>query len=290
MALANNIQFGSNASLVAYRGAYNTKMYYGAFPVFGGAKISWDADALEFITSGSITNPNEMVAINNLVTSLKSNSNPWANISHIYPFISGNSGASNKNLKDYNSGALTFGSGITTGSLGITGDGTSNSYADTGIQTNLRTLSYGLFVVDDVAENSRDFGAENDAVTPAHEIYLQTRTTGNNAATNIGQGDSPIASAVTSSRGFTTVTATIGDLRLYKEGNLLVSGSQTGSRFVSFNGATYAIGAYATSNTTWTDNSTKTYGFAFATSQTLTSTQVSELNSAVQDYITLLGR
>ena len=295
MSAVNKIYYNGTGSLVTYNG-YDTKAYYDGENVYGEIleEIDWDLDALDFVTSGSINGYNQQVAINNLTKTLKTGSNLWDDLEFVWPFAG--TFAQTRNLKAYSNNGLVFGSALTSGSLGITGDGTSNSYASTGIQSVFASIgynTYGLFVVDNIAENAVDFGAFNSSVDK--EIYLKTQTSSPyvDAETSVDTaGVGPISSAVTSSRGF-TISAhdrVADEIYLYKEGSLLISGSSTGPRFLPDNNATYAIGAYATSDSSWEQNASKTYGFGFYTDILLTPARISELNTAVQSYILTLNR
>ena len=91
-----------------------------------------DPDAQAFITATAITDPTQQAAINTLVVDLKGYS-IWSKMLVIYPFVGGTSLSNSKNLKDPSIGTLTYSVGVTHGSLGIKGNGT--SYADTGLKS-----------------------------------------------------------------------------------------------------------------------------------------------------------
>jgi len=94
---------------------------------------SYDSDAITFITNAGITDTIQQSAIDTLVKSLKDNS-LWAKIKCAYPLVGGTSSTHKFNLKnpvDTDAGfRLTFSGGWTHDSNGITGNG-SNSYANT---------------------------------------------------------------------------------------------------------------------------------------------------------------
>ena len=101
--------------------------------VSSSGALSFDADALAFITAASITDNTQKTAINTLVTDLKSY-NIWAKMKALYPFVGGTASAHKFNLKDpidldaaYR---LVFNGGWTHSSTGALSNGT-NAYADT---------------------------------------------------------------------------------------------------------------------------------------------------------------
>ena len=89
-----------------------------------------DPDAQAFITAASITNPTQQSAINTLVTDLKGYS-IWTKFKAIYPIVGGSASSHAVNLKTPGTYNLSFGTGWTHSSSGMT---PLNTYADTGIQ------------------------------------------------------------------------------------------------------------------------------------------------------------
>lgn len=95
--------------------------------------LSFDADALAFITAASITDNTQKTAINTLVTDLKTY-NIWTKMKAIYPFVGGSATAHKWNLKDPRdldaAFRLVFSGGGTHSSNGYQLNG-SNAFADT---------------------------------------------------------------------------------------------------------------------------------------------------------------
>lgn len=115
--------------------------YFNSFkPSLGG--VSFDADALAFISAAGITDPTQQSAVNQLVVDLKAAS-IWTKMKAVYPFVGGTASTHKWNLKDprdLNAAfRLVFNGGMTHSSNGITGNGT-NAYADTNLIP-LNTLS-----------------------------------------------------------------------------------------------------------------------------------------------------
>lgn len=95
--------------------------------------IVWDADALTFISNASITNDTQKIAVNTLVTDLKSAS-IWTKMIALYPMVGGTASQHRFNLKDPRAldaaYYLTFYNGWTHSATGAKPNGT-DGYADT---------------------------------------------------------------------------------------------------------------------------------------------------------------
>jgi len=89
-----------------------------------------DPDAQAFITAASITDPTQQSAINQLVLDLKGY-NIWTKMKAIYPVVGGSASSHSVNLKTPGTYNLTFSSGWTHSSSGMT---SLNAFANTGIQ------------------------------------------------------------------------------------------------------------------------------------------------------------
>jgi hypothetical protein len=104
-----------------------------------------DSDAAAFVSAAGITNSTQMSAVNTLVTSLKS-SGVWNKMKAIYPVVGGNATAHSKNLKNPSQYNLTFSSGWSHSSNGMTPNG--SAYASTSLiprsvlSTNSTHISY----------------------------------------------------------------------------------------------------------------------------------------------------
>jgi len=100
----------------------------GRVKVTGGA-AAFDADAQAFFTAASITDSTQKSAVNQLVLDLKSY-NIWTKIKALYPIVGGSASSHAVNLKTPGTYNLTFATGVTHSSTGMTGNGTSG-YANT---------------------------------------------------------------------------------------------------------------------------------------------------------------
>jgi len=84
--------------------------------------IAYDADATAFFTAASITDTTQKNAVNTLVLSLKS-ANIWAKMKALYPVIGGSSSSHAVNLKQPGTFNLSFATGWTHSSTGMTPNG-----------------------------------------------------------------------------------------------------------------------------------------------------------------------
>lgn len=95
--------------------------------------VSFDTDALSFITAAAITDNTQKTAVNTLVTDLKTY-NIWTKMVALYPFVGGSATSHKFNLKDPRdldaAYRLTFGGGMTHSSDGLIPNGTT-AYANT---------------------------------------------------------------------------------------------------------------------------------------------------------------
>lgn len=98
------------------------------YSVAGGA-VAYDADALAFFTAASITDTTQKNAVNQLVLDLKSAS-IWTKMKALYPIVGGVASSHAVNLKTPGTYNLTFATGWTHASTGMT---PLNAYADTNL-------------------------------------------------------------------------------------------------------------------------------------------------------------
>ena len=108
-------------------------MYYNLISLMPKAS-AFDPDAQAFITAAGITNPTQQGAINTLVVALKGYS-IWTKFKAIYPIVGGVASSHAVNLKTPGTYNLSFTTGWTHSSTGMTPNGTS-AYADTGLNDN----------------------------------------------------------------------------------------------------------------------------------------------------------
>lgn len=122
-----------------------------------------DADAQAFIDAASITDSTQISAVNQLVLDLKSYE-VWDKMKAIYPIVGGSAGSHAVNLKTPGTYNLTFSTGWTHASTGMTPNGTS-AYSNTNF-----------------------IASGNITLYNSHQSYY-SRTSGNPAATQIFMGN-----------------------------------------------------------------------------------------------------
>jgi hypothetical protein len=127
---ANNaIGWGQGANNAIGWGDIHADSWAGLTDIVG---ITTDPDAQAFITAASITNPTQQSAINQLVLDLKGYS-IWTKFKAIYPIVGGTASSHAVNLKTPGTFNLTFSTGWTHSSTGMT---PSNAFANTSLIPN----------------------------------------------------------------------------------------------------------------------------------------------------------
>ena len=140
--MANNINWGKIYESTAWgSGVSDNSISWGKSYADLAGGGGTDADAQAFITAASITDSTQQSAIETLVTDLKT-AGVWTKMKAIYPIVGGTASSHKFNLKDPRdldaAFRLTFSSGWTHSSTGATPNGTS-AYAD----TNFNPISIG---------------------------------------------------------------------------------------------------------------------------------------------------
>ena len=267
---------------------------YGVVSSSGG--VSFDTDALSFITAAAITDNTQKTAINTLVTDLKTY-NIWTKMKALYPFVGGTASTHKWNLKDPRdldaAFRLTFNGGWSHSSNGITGNAL-NTYARTYfVDTNLsiNSSSYSIYNRTNTSQSGQtvDFG-----YLKLNSSYISNLFSVNYSP--VGYGGRV--------QSFTTTNATRTDYRGYYNGNrnnsadfnFHVNGVKTitGTESTSgklLTGYEFYLGClYIDGSIPATANySTNNYAFAHI-SDGLTDTEASNLYTAVQTFNTTLSR
>lgn len=258
---------------------------------------SWDADALAFIASASITDATQKSAINTLVTDSKT-AGIWTKMKAIYPFVGGTASQHRFNLKDPR--ALTaafyldFIGGGTHSSNGFLTDN-STAYAKTYFSpSSNQSLTSGHFSL-----YSRTFlngalyasSGIRDSDSKGSTIYIR-RSDNLSAGVMWDENTGGVANAGTifDGRGLFTLSRTASNsLKYYRNNTLLVSNTsaQTATTLSTNN---YFIGSQNQGGTP----GALTYEnkeFAFASiGDGLSDAESSSLYTIVQAYQTTLGR
>ncbi len=125
---------------------YGNSMFLATTGILARPSGGIDPDAQAFITAAGITDPTQQAAINTLVVDLKGYS-IWTKFTAIYPIVGGVASSHAVNLKTPGTYNLTFATGWTHSSTGMTPNG--NTYASTGININsvmsLNSMAFGVY-------------------------------------------------------------------------------------------------------------------------------------------------
>ena len=242
-----------------------------------------DPDAQAFITAAAITNPTQQSAINQLVVDLKGY-NIWTKMKGIWPIVGGSASAHAVNLKTPGTFNLTFASGWTHGSTGMTPNGA--TYANTSLPT-----------TGNITQNSGSMGVysrTNTATTGAHGIRpsslvglfeLFERWTDNNFYCYLNDSGGFFGTSILDSRGFNQGSRTALNAIRYNRNtntNTGITASNGTSTLTAYIGASNA-------NNTATFYNNREIAF-FYIGDGLTNTEMQNYYTAVQAYQTTLGR
>lgn len=196
---------------------------YGCFISANGRPASGgiDADAQSFFTATGITNITQKNAVNQLVLDLKSNS-LWTKIKALYPVVGGNATAHSYNLKNTSQYQLSFSSGWTHASTGMT---PSTAYANTNLNPATHLTNYNthasIYCRLDGGNSGFDLGITN-APSYNQEYLLASRRNGymNGAFYDYGGVPGGVTQFTsTTAKGLTLNSSTSTTLqKLYKNG------------------------------------------------------------------------
>lgn len=256
--------------------------------------LSFDADALAFITAASITDNTQKTAVNTLVTDLKTY-NIWTKMKAIYPFVGGTASSHRYNLKTPTTNTsdfyLTPYGGMTHSSNGVAFNGT-NSYFDTQLiplNQLTATSSHLSFYLRNDNTGLNDMGGQDDQ-SPNGQFYMQANKT--NAYFSIKNTDSGrIVVANTNTQGMFLASRTASNSLIAYKNGVLIGNNTTTSGAGGMN-IPALIGGFNYRDSGGTI--TKYYSqkeFAFASiGDGLSGTESSNFYTAVQSFNTLLAR
>jgi len=244
-----------------------------------------DPDAQAFITAASITDPTQQSAINTLVTDLKGYS-IWTKFKAIYPIVGGSASSHAVNLKTPGTYNLTFATGWTHSSTGMT---PSTTYANTSlIPSSVLTLNSVHLSYYSRTNNLNNIHMGADSALPLGTTYLYqayNSSLGLLSALNTSSSDY-INNSVANSFGLSISSRTSStDVALYKQGIKLNANTKNSLELPSVSvyiGARNSYGAGASF-----DN--KQCAFA-SIGDGLTDTEAANFDTAVQAYQTTLNR
>jgi hypothetical protein len=254
--------------------------------------VPLDPDAQAFLTASGITDATITSAINTLVLDLKSYG-IWSKMKAIYPFVGGTASTHKWNLKDPQdtNGAfrLLFSGGWTHSANGIKGNGT-NAFADAffnlSTQTTSTNVSGGAYIRDNAITGGTTFGGLQN--TSFEGLQISPKFTDNNtyfAANNFVVNGS--GNFVTDTRGLFVVSKTgATQTQLFRNGNLIRTASPTTLNTPP--NVNVVIGARRAS-TLIQNYESREMSFVYF-GETLNTTEISNLYTAVQAFQTTLNR
>ena len=242
-----------------------------------------DPDAQAFITAAGITNPTQQGAINTLVVSLKGYG-IWTKFKAIYPIVGGSSSSHAVNLKTPGTYNLTFATGWTHSSTGMTPNGA--TYANTGINVNsvmtLNSSSFGIYNRTDTAAGFKAHG-----VSVGSYFVLFDKWIGNMTYGYINDnGSTGVTASNTDAKGFYQVSRTASNaLRLVKNTTHYTSSAASSSKPNDnfYLGANHVGGG----NFNYANDRQLAFGYL---ADGLSQTECDNLYTAVQAYQTTLSR
>lgn len=249
--------------------------------------VSYDADASAFFTAASITDSTQKSAINQLVLDLKSY-NIWTKMKAIYPVVGGSASSHAVNLKTPGTYNLTFATGMTHSSTGMTGNGTTG-YANTNFnpstQSTLNNTHITFYSRTNLESTSVEIGNGSGA---SAQWVMHLRYTGVGAISdqyNFNTGR--ITAANTNSQGFYIGTRTASNIHKLFKNNAQLGTTNTGSSGSFLNLNLFLLAT--NQNGTAAAYSTKECAFA-SIGDGLTDTEAANFYTAVQAYQTTLSR
>lgn len=251
--------------------------------------ISYDTDAQAFITASGITDDTQKSAVNQLVLDLKGYS-IWDKMKTIYPIIGGTATTHKWNLKDPRdldaAFRLNFALGMSHSSTGMTPNGTS-AYADTFFipSSNVaqNSQSYGFYSRTNRADSTAiSFGARQ--TSPATiTTTMQLRNTNN--ITSFVNSSSSTNVANTDTRGFFQITRTAASA-----GSIVKNSTVTSHTLSSTGNNSYSVYIGARNNIGLASLYDSCECAFFYSADGLTSTEATNLYTAVNTFQTTLGR
>lgn len=246
----------------------------------------FDFDANAFITAAFITNNTQKAATNTLTIDLKGY-NIWTKFKAIYPIVGGSASSHAVNLKTPGTYNLTFATGWTHASTGMTPNGA--TYADTALNPSsaltLNSTHLSFYSRTNVSAVQREIAIYQAGDNP-------TMALGTGSGTEISDHynyNQRISASIASSTGFYIATRTTSTShKLYKNNTTL--GTNTSANVNVLPNGNLFIGA--SNNTTLgviSSYSTKQCAFA-SIGDGLTDTEAANFYTAVQAYQVTLGR
>jgi hypothetical protein len=243
-----------------------------------------DPDAQAFITAASITNPTQQSAINTLVVALKGYS-IWTKFKAIYPIVGGVASSHAVNLKTPGTFNLTFATGWTHSSTGMTPNGTS-AYANTFLapSTNLSLNSTHIsgYIRNNITSDGPIISSE-DAGSYNNGLYIWPKQSANLYSVRVNDSISDFATVTYDVRGLHLAMRTGSNVKKYRVNTTQIFNSTTASS--ALNTSSIYLGK-SRNNANYFNNQ-----IAFSSiGDGLTDTEAANFYTAVQAFQTTLSR
>ena len=251
--------------------------------------IVYDADAVAFFTAASITDNTQKSAVNTLVLSLKS-ANIWTKMKALYPVVGGVASSHAVNLKTPGTYNLSFATGWTHSSTGMTPNGA--TYADTFLvpstALSLNNTHLSFYSRTNIAANTHQMGS-SQLTSEAQYLTLITRYVANTAYYAINVSQTNIGSTLVSnsdSRGFFIGSRTASNVVAgFRNSTKQLTGTVTSTTIPNTKVFLGAINAFGSAGA----YSTNECAFA-SIGDGLTDTDATNFYNAIQTMQTTLGR
>jgi len=256
--------------------------------VSGGAAT--DADAAAFFTATGITDATQKSAVNQLVLDLKSY-NIWSKMKAIYPMVGGTSTTHKYNLKDPQdtNGAfrLSFSTGWTHASTGATPNG--SAYANTFLNPNAQTFgqnegSYGIYSRTSRGGNN---GLQHGVLDTGKYTLLIIWGT-SSTIENFHNNTTSTLISTANSQGFFQMSRTSSTNTFHTKGSTVNTVSLTSAGVP--NGNFYFGARNNVISSTVDAYDSVEIAFGYIAKDGLTSSQLTDFNTAVQAMQTTLSR
>ena len=241
-----------------------------------------DAATTTFATSGSITDLDQLEAINNLVKGLKTDS-LWTEMKAVYPIIGGTATAHALNLVDPTKFKISWSGGLTHSATGVSGSGV-NGGGNTGVNPSVDLLQdsthLSFYCRANIPGNYLDMGQStgnrNDCYLYANRMYASVNSATANSITDTN-------TAVTDTRGFYAVSRTTSNvMRGYQNKNVIINNSTASSTRPNQAITVMYMNGFA-------GYSPREYAF-FTIGNGLTDDQMNKLYNRIQTFQTSLNR
>lgn len=263
------------------------------------SQSAFDADAQAFITAASITDSTQQSAVNQLVLDLKSYS-LWSKMLGIYPMVGGSASSHKWNLKDPRdldaAYRLSFGGGWTHGSTGAAPNGT-NAYGSTfwamddiSLATRVNNFHMSYYSRTEIPTGNGWVMGRGQTATGDPLYGIALKRTGTNArifdSGNLSV-NGRVSDTITDGRGFYIgARSSTTSAKLYKDGSTALNNTATVTHNTSYIGYGVALGALWSATPYYQSNECAFSSFG----ESLSDTEASNLNTAVQAFNTTLSR